>query len=328
MNRKELYIAFILGLFLISCQKEVEVDIPPTDPEFVVEGKIESNTPPMVILTQTQGYFDPTDANSLFGSFVHNATMNMSDGTNVYPLSELCTSSLPDSLLDDVSQLTGIPVESLQYFDYCVYTSFDPLAMGVDGKKYSLEIDVDGHSITAQTSIPYAVALDSSWFEPLPSLDSLGFMWATLQDPDTAGNSYRWYAQRINQYLYNFPGPDGQVQGQQKDAFPIAPFGSVFDDKFFNGLSFDLQYNRGEVGNLEGPDDEGPEEGYFKSGDTVVLKFTSIDHATFLYYRALENQAATNGSPFAAPGNLPSNVEGGIGIWGGHGIFRDTVICQ
>ena len=114
----------------------------------------------------------------------------------------------------------------------------------------------------------------------------------------------------------------------QKDAFPIAPFGSVFDDKFLNGLSLEIEYNRGEVGNLEGPDDEGPEEGYFKRGDTVVIKFTTIDYLTYLHLRALEDQAATNGSPFASPGNLPSSVVGGIGLWAGYGVRLDTVICN
>ena len=98
-----------------------------------------------------------------------------------------------------------------------------------------------------------------------------------MVDPPEEGNGYRWFAQRINTYKYNYPAPYDNVIGVQKDAFPIAPFGSVFDDKFLNGLSLEIEYNRGEVGNLEGPDDEGPEEGYFKRGDTVVIKFTTID---------------------------------------------------
>ena len=43
----------------------------------------------------------------------------------------------------------------------------------------------------------------------------------------------------------------------------------------------------------------------------------------------MEDQAFSAGSPFASPGNLPGNIDGGaIGIWAGYGIYYDTVICQ
>ena len=100
-----------------------------------------------------------------------------------------------------------------------------------------------------------------------------------------------------------------------------------FDDKFFNGQKFEFAYNRGELGNNENQDDEGPEERYFKNGDTVVVQFVSLDRPNFYYFRALEDQWATNGSPFASPGNLPSNINGGLGVFSGYGSAYDTVIC-
>jgi len=315
-------------MFFFSCSKKIKFELPEVEQDVVVVGKIESGNPPILFLSMTQGYFEETTSESIFGTYIHGADVVMSDGVNDIQLTELCTSSIPDSLLGQVSQITGIPEQSLQYFDYCIYTSLDPLALGVEGRTYSLRIITETDTVTATTDLPVAVPLVNPYFEAVVSLDSLGFIYADLVDPPEAGNNYRWYAQRINTYKYNYPYPYDDVMGKQKDAFPIAPLGSVFDDKFFNGLSFELGYNRGEVGNLEGPDDEGPEEGYFKRGDTVVVKFTSIDHLTYLHIRALENQAATNGSPFAAPGNLPSSVEGGIGLWAGYGVTIDTVICD
>ncbi len=318
------YILFFLACAaILSCQKAIEVDLPEVEQEYVVEGRIETNSPPIVILTETQGYFDEASVESVFGTFIHGATITMtSSNGGSFLLTEICSSNIPDSLLDDVSALTGIPAESLSLFDYCVYTSLDPSAVGEENVFYQLEIDVDGHQMSSHTKIPGSVPLDSTWFEVEGDLDSLGFVWAYLTDPDTVGNYYRWYAQRIN--LHTF----GVEEGTVKDPFPIAPFGSIFDDKFFNGLTFDFAYNRGEIGNLEGQDDEGPEEGYFKSGDTVVVKFCSTTRENFLYIRALENQAATAGSPFASPGNLPFNIEGGIGVWAGYAPAFDTVICE
>lgn len=310
-------------MILSSCQKAIKIDLPEVDQDYVVEGRIETGTPPIVILSQTQGYFEEASAESIFGTFVHNAdiTMTNSNGEN-FSLIEICSSSIPDSLYDEISLLTGIPEESLAVIDFCIYTSIDGNALGVIGQTYSLEIKVGDVTMTSSTTIPYPVYLDSTWFEVETELDSLGFLWATLTDPDTVGNCYRWYAQRINYHTY------GEEAGTRKDPFFIAPLGSVFDDKFFNSLQFDFPYNRGEIGNLEGQDDEGPEEGYYKTGDTVVVKFCSITRDNYLYIRSMENQASTQGSPFAAPGNLPFNITGGIGIWAGYAPIYDTIICE
>ncbi len=160
-------------------------------------------------------------------------------------------------------------------------------------------------------------------------LDSLGFLYAEFADPDTAGNCYRWFSKRINSYTYNYDEPYNNVLGQQKDSIYIAPFGSATDDKFFNGLTFEFAVARGEIGNFEGPDDEGPEESYFKIGDTVAVQATSITYPTYLWVRSMEDQAFSAGSPFASPGNLPTNIQGdAVGVWAGYGIYYDTIICQ
>jgi hypothetical protein len=315
------YLLFILPIVLISCQKTIKVDLPDVEQSYVVEGTIETNNPPFVILTQTQGYFETASAESIFGTFVHGATVEVTSSTGTYPLSEICSQNVPDSLLADISALTGIPEEFLSTFNYCVYTSLDAAAFGQEGEDYDLYIDVDGESMTSSTHIPASVPLDSTWFKPVDGLDSLGFVWASLADPVGEQNYYRWFAQRINQHTF------GEEIGTQKDPFPIAPVVSVFDDKFFNGITFDFFYNRGEIGNLEGQDDEGPEERYFKSGDTIVVKFVSTTRENFLYIRSLENQAATAGSPFASPGNLVYNIDGGLGIWAGLAPAFDTLVC-
>jgi len=331
--KKLIYIA-LFALTGLSCQKQIEFDIPPVENEYVIDGKIETDGPPLVFITSTQGYFDPTTASDILGAFVHGADVTMTAGGVDYPLIEICTSTIPDSLLGQISQLTGIPEQNLQFFDYCVYTSLDSAAWGVNNTIYNLEAIIGTDTLTASTKIQNPVPLNSTWFQVAGSLDSLGFLWANITEPDTAGNAYRWFAQRLNTYKYDYDdyldanGDVIPVMGTMKDPFPIAPLGSVYDDKFSNGMTYDYAMPRGEIGNLEGPDDEGPEEGYFKIGDTVLVKFTSITYDAFLYIRALENQAATGGSPFASPGNLPYNVNGGLGFWGGYGVYTDTVICQ
>ena len=181
----------------------------------------------------------------------------------------------------------------------------------------------------AKAQIPQPIILDSLWFFAYEAYDSLGFIWAKFTDPDTVGNCYRWFAQRINSYTYNYDPPYDNVKGTMKDNRPLAPIGSSTDDKLFNGLTFDFAFPRGEDGILEGPDDEGIEEGFYKRGDTVLVKSTTTTYPTYLYVRAMENQAVSNGSIFSSPGNLPYNVEGdGLGVFIGYGVSYDTLICE
>lgn len=183
---------------------------------------------------------------------------------------------------------------------------------GEVGKTYSLYIrTTDGKEATSTSTILPPVALDSVWFKVQGDLDSLGWMWARLSDPGTPGNAYRWFAKRTN-----------------KDDDFITPSGSVFEDKFFNGLSFDLVYNRGELPNSTAEEDENEEDGYYKKGDTVVVKFASITKESFDFWRAAETQSSSNGNPFGSAAPLKSNVEGAIGIWEGFSYTLDTVIAQ
>jgi len=301
---------YIVGFcFLVclsqSCQKEIEFDLPNVEQTLVLEGTLESGQPPVVFLTNSQGYFDPIDSSTFENVFAHGANVVLFNGTE------------------------NITLDEITFNGISVYTSLDPAAIGTYGTNYKLTVQLEDKELIARTKIPNPLPLDSLWFEAYPAYDSLGFIWARFTDPDTVGNCYRWFAQRINSYLYNYPAPYDDVLGQMKDNRPLAPIGSSTDDKLFNGLTFDFIATRGEDGIFEGPDDEGIEEGFFKRGDTVVIKSTTITYPTYLYVRSMENAAVSNGSIFSSPGNLPYNVEGdGIGILNGYGVSFDTVICE
>ena len=53
------------------------------------------------------------------------------------------------------------------------------------------------------------------------------------------------------------------------------------------------------------------------------------------FWRGLTRQSGSNGNPFAEPLNLPSNINGGLGVWTGYGstyykvpIIKETVIFE
>ena len=74
---------------------------------------------------------------------------------------------------------------------------------------------------------------------------------------------------------------------------------STFEDKFINGKSFDFFYNRGNEPNSTKKDDNNDEKMFFKKGDTIVVRFCTIDRANFQFWRDEETQVSNNGNPFA-----------------------------
>ncbi len=182
---------------------------------------------------------------------------------------------------------------------------------GITGRTYTLTvITKNGEVVTGKTTLTAPIKLDSLYFKPQPNNDTLGFTWAKLTDPDTLGNCYRWFAKRLH-----------------KDSLYIPPFGSAFEDKFINGTTLEFAYNRGELPNTQTePDDL--EAGFYKIGDTVVVKFCTMDYNSYQFWRDAETQSANNGNPFGSISPINPGVEGGLGIFCAYAASYDTVICQ
>ena len=317
-----------------SCEKEITVDLPAVEKKIVVEGSIFPGETPLVILTWTQGYFEPTDATSLQNIFVHDALVTITHNGIADTLYEICSSDLINrpQLLEFASTSLGISIESLQALNLCVYTQLDltgsaDVLRGVPNTSYKIEVHKDNYHVTGETKIPSLVELDTVYFDIInPEFqDSLGILYGNLTDPDTSGNAYRWFAKRISHYPAS--APDASLRGRQKDLTYIAPFGSVYDDAFFNGLSFEFAYPRGIEANSTKFDDLNDERAFFKVGDTVAIRGCTIDRAAFKFIRSLEAQFGNQGSPFAVPFNLESNLTGGLGAFIGYGAVYDTVVC-
>src|SRR5688572_9666354 len=82
-----------LFFFLTSCEKDITIDLNDPLPKMVVEATIENNQPPFVILSTSLNYFNKINADILASSFVHDAEINISDGTKIHRLVE-------DSIVD------------------------------------------------------------------------------------------------------------------------------------------------------------------------------------------------------------------------------------
>lgn len=315
----------LLAVSLVSCEKKITVDLPQGPRRIVVEGSIEQGMPPIVLLSWTQGYFDPIDLNAFQSLFITGATVTVSNGQNEVVLDEICSGSVPPELLPLVVELTGLSAQQLAAFNLCIYTTFNTAIWGEANRTYDLRVEHEGHVVTSSTKINTPLPLDSLWFAipgTDPGNDSLGFTYAMLTDPDTLGNAYRWFARRVNRYPQWSPNA-----GEVKDPRYIAPLGSATDDAFFNGLTFEFAFFRGLLPNSMKQDDLNEERGFYKVGDTIAVRATVIDRGALAYINSFEDQAGSSGTPFASPANILTNVQGGLGGWIGYGAVYDTIYC-
>jgi hypothetical protein len=312
-------VCILLSVILTSsCSKDIDIDIPEGAKQVVVEGTIENDRPPFVILTKSQKFFDAINPNDLSNYFVHGASMKVtgSDGTET-ELVEMCLQSLnlpaeQAKLVLDALGFTSL--DSTQVPDVCIYTVPDVVNyfitgncsfMGKERTTYNLQINAPGFSnptdsirLSATTYIPTAIGIDSLGLKEHTNpdyRDSMMAVYAYVTVPDTFGNFVRFMTKRNDEPFYK-------------------PFGgTVYDDRLFVGLSLGLPIERGQAPNAEFDINT---DSYFWKGDTVIIKWSNIDTRTYDFFYTLENDGGD--SPFSSPVKIKSNISNGLGIWAGY----------
>ncbi len=312
-----LYLSLLLSL-LQSCTKEIEIDIPGYKEQLVIDGSIETGMPPIVLISRSKDIYSPTNLQAFLEGFVSGAIVTISDGTTTVVLDEICSDNLPPGTEEIAAGLFGIPASELANFKLCAYTSFNPAIWGQVGKTYQMKVEFEGKTYTSSTSIVQPTPLQQVyWKSEGGDLADYGYSWGTLADPAGQFDGYKWEVKRINTGL----------DGQPIDQTFTTTFNPVFDDEFFDGLTFDFFYENPTVWD----DNSVPEKykGLYKIGDTVVIKLSKMDRAVFEFLEKKYVQISSAGNPFATPANIPTNITGGaLGVWAGFSPWYDTLICQ
>lgn len=285
----------LAGFFFVGCEKKVDFTLHDQPDKLVVEGIIENDQPPVVVLSKSIGYFSKISADILNQSFVHGADVFVSNGTLTHKLKEY-------------SRSLGGGV-SLYYY------SIDSanLATAFTGQlnhQYSLKIASEGKEYTAITTIPNLTKrIDSVWWKKPPVIsgsDTLKvIVMVRATDPPGFGDYVRYYTKTNREPFY-------------------PPLNSTFDDYFIDGTTYELQIDKGVDRNLQSSLDEK----FFKRGDTVGLKLSNIDKATYDFWRTMEFSYASIGDPFSTPTKVLSNIKGdALGYFGGYASqYRSIII--
>lgn len=309
---KVTYIILLLSsILLFGCEEDLTLNIPAGEEQIIVEGHIEQGFSPFVVLTKTQPLFTDFTNQAIEEAFVRDAEVVVVHNGKEFLLSEFDASMLSNSQKEILKLQFGIPESLLRTgstYPFYVYTT-DKLK-GELGESYALKIRYKDQVLSSTTTIPQLNPLDSLWTEPHPDpkLDSLKILYYRYIDPDTIGNSVRYFTKR-NQESY-YPGL----------------FGSVFNDELINGGVVIFPLDRGEArGQAELNRDL---YGYFGRGDTVTVRWSAIDLAHFRFWNTLESEQNSNGSPIGSPNTTRSNIEGGLGVWGGYASTYHTIIID
>ncbi len=317
MKKMKHIILLVVGcITVVSCTKEVKIDIPGYQEQLVVDGNITVGMPPIVMLSKSKDIYAPTSLDAFLNGVVKDAQVFVSDGNTEYPLTLFCSSNLPAGTEEIVAGYLGITPEQLAQYDVCAYTSLNNAIWGQVGKIYALRIVYQGKTYTGSTELLSPIALDSLFWKEENSVPNFGYSYARLTDPGNSWDAYNWEVRRIN-----------QVDGKPIDANFKRVFNNAFDDEFFNGKSF--EFSNENPWTIDDKTIEQKQRGLYKRGDTVVVKFSKIDKGTYDFLFSKTMQSMSNGNPFASPINVKTNLQGGcLGVWAGYSPILDTLICN
>ncbi len=280
-------------LFLVACEKDIQIEPTQNQPKMVVDAEIENGQAPIVVLSTSLNYFSTIDTAALFASFIKDAKVQINNGSKTVTL-----------------QMNELRFP--QGGRYVFYTTplNDPM-IGETGKTYQLSIEHLGQQYQSTTTIPLITkTIDSLWTKRVanrPSNDSFRVLMARIFDPPGLGNYIRYFTKVNRQPFY--PG-----------------FNSAFDDAIIDGKTYNIDIDKGVDKNQPF---ERENYGFFKLGDTVTVKLANIDKASYTFWRTWEFAFQSIGNPFSSPGVVKGNISNGaLGAFCGYGSQYKTYICK
>ena len=257
---------FILSTVLLisvlafsSCQKVIDINLNDSNPQFIIEANIANDSAPCVVDISKSTNF--------------NQSNNFPEVTNALV-----------TLSDDAGNS-----EDLQMTANGHYTS--STIMGVEGRIYTLNVNVDGKTFKAVSSLPYKTNLDSLWVDSLSLFGRNTYsVFPQYKDSISVPNYYR-FKLFVNGTL-------------DKTIF-------LEDDAFTDGRTVILPL----FGEIE-----------IKTGDILRLQMMCIDKPVHLFFFSLAS--VQNGST-GAPANPVSNFTGGcLGYFSAHTFQEKTLVVK
>lgn len=286
------YVSIAVFLFITytfsSCEKEIKLDIASGTPTVVIEGQIENDLPPFVLITKSMGFFSKVDLNTLESNFIHDAVVTIS----------------VDNITSKLKEYSADTGSGAKFYFYSIDTSAgNPIVLGQFNKSYKLSVTYDGKTYEATTKIPSVQPVDSFYADtlsfrfPQSPKDAVS-LYINVKDPDTSGNYIRYFTKRNDEPYYAVDVASAEELGA--------------NGEYLTRIGIGFGYSR----SLE----DTSAETYPIKGDSITLKWCAVDKPVYDFWKTYQFAINVIGNPFASPTNLPSNFSNGaLGVWTGYG---------
>jgi hypothetical protein len=203
---------------------------------------------------------------------------------------------------DSTYILTGSPDKN--YFPPYIYRSYD--LKGTPGKSYTVKVEYKGVTASAKCQMPSQPTIDDIIVTPIQDNDTLRQMHMLITPDATSEHNYYHLEARIHgEHFRYLPTLLGAVatEGDNQVKVPVyAPKSSM-----------DIE----------------PYTPHFVVGDTVDIRLCHITEAAWQFWSAYDNAVSFSSNVFITTNNnMPSNINGGFGIWSAQGITTKTIVIQ
>lgn len=218
--------------------------------------------------------------------------------------------------LNIINTLADVKISNGEYEEYMILrrneNKFPPhyyesqAIYGEEGKTYYLEIYYEDDTIRAQTTIPLEK----------PQITNI---WSQETENDTMRTIYfnHCIGNQEIQYCRNFYRTSSDYD------FVAAINASYYMQKNINECSAIALSQKKMTTFLH------DESNIFRVGDTLEVKISAMSHSAFEFWIEYEQNILNAANPFLSSSrNLPSNVQGGLGIWCGYNSYKQKVIVQ
>ncbi|MCH2235387.1 MAG: DUF4249 domain-containing protein [Crocinitomicaceae bacterium] len=291
---KKIFSLTILASFFISCEKEIPLNAEQSDPKLVFNSIFEANDTLWVNLQRSKSIIDQNTIHPIITGA--NVTLHLGDGSLVATLTETTEGNY--------------------------YLASTMPAIGVT---YELRAEKSGYvSISAQSTAPQPIVPIS--IDTL--MNSQGNLEFSINVNDPAGEDNYYSVTCVSYYAYfdfetfdtvyyedayystNETYVDNGFEDVDGKTYDLEFF---FSDKTFNGQNFTFT---------------GERDIYMESDEELIchaITIRSLSYDLYQYKISYNKYVETQGNPFAEPVRVYSNVENGLGIFGGASIYSDTL---
>jgi len=249
---------------LASCEKVIDIQLNDTEPVLVIEGNItDMDDTHYVYISKTVPFSAPSTQSPVEGALVHIIEQRPS------------ISILDDTMIRSDRTFTEVQPGVYELRNY----------RGYSGRKYTLQVSVEGQQYTASSTMPENTPIDSIGTVTDNIFgDEQKTVGVVYQDPPGVKNYYRYLV---------------MVNGKPSNLV------FAYNDKFNDGKQVQRNFYDDDLD--------------LKTNDAVMVEQQCIDAAVYKYFNGIQS----NNPGAAAPANPVSNFSNGaLGYFSAHTVSR------